>query len=582
MVILCLRYPRLHHQFSARRCDARFLPLCHHFYHDRLLHGADILAPMNDILPVAVSPPRSCASQENGSPSTSSVEYSHTGEQTTPTPIPIPRTHRHSDPLVNPEQPVASPNPVSIDVPELSRRFQAFSFNRSANSPFELWYRVVENWRDAKPHIKDYLSTWKKRTPLRRRRHFTDRPTGNAQWKARRFSTLRSKLYPKTRTTRFELDLHPKDSSAIACEKVCRALRLLLPKYHDITVDQVQVIRLSGALTNSVYKIIVQRPVPPSATTQATTKTRQHLLRIYGVGVEQLFEREKELYWLRKLSELGVGPRLLAIFDNGRIEQYLESTTLTAKDIRDPRTSRHIARRMCELHSIVHTLPPRPGCVPEAWLCIDKWYPLVKQKWPLLQRKFGDRRPNLLNDLDIDALADNINKLKARVTALNPPIVFAHNDLQYGNILRLDQPSQELVVIDFEYAGYNYRGFDIANHFCEWTADYHSDTPHALDFDRYPTEEEQHMFLNAYIDEQLRLNADHYPEFQQPRPQALADLITEIACLRLATHVFWGLWGLIQASESNIDFDYLEYAHQKLSAFHREIQQCQASPPAQR
>ncbi|KAJ1975134.1 hypothetical protein H4R35_003285 [Dimargaris xerosporica] len=575
----CLICPRLHHQLTARRCDAGFFPLHGPYYHGRLLPGAGILVPMNDTLPVAISPSHAHADQGNGSLSASPVDCRHMSDHQV-APIPIPRAHRRSDPLVGPDQPAASPNPLSLDVTELSRRFQAFSFNRSANSPFELWYRVVQNWRDAKPHIKDYLSTWKKRTPLRRRRHFTDRPTGNAQWKARRFSTLRSRLHPKTRTTRFELDLHPKDSNAVACEKACRALQLLLPKYHDITADQVQVIPLSGALTNSVYKVIVQRPLPPSTTTPAPTKTRQFLLRIYGVGVEQLFEREKELYWLRKLSELGVGPRLLAIFDNGRIEQYLESTTLTATDIRDPRTSRHIARRMCELHSIVHTLPPRPECVPEAWLCIDKWYPLVKQKWPLLQRKYDDRT-NLLGDLDMDALAGNINKLKARVTALNPPIVFAHNDLQYGNILRLDQPSQELVVIDFEYAGYNYRGFDIANHFSEWTADYHSDTPHALDFDRYPTEEEQHMFLNAYIDEQLRLNPDRYPEFQQPRPQALADLITEITCLRLATHVFWGLWGLIQASESNIDFDYLEYAHQKLCAFQREIQQCQPCSPAQ-
>ena len=29
---------------------------------------------------------------------------------------------------------------------------------------------------------------------------------------------------------------------------------------------------------------------------------------------------------------------------------------------------------------------------------------------------------------------------------------------------------ENLVFIDFEYCAYNYRGFDIANHFCEWVS----------------------------------------------------------------------------------------------------------------
>lgn len=39
---------------------------------------------------------------------------------------------------------------------------------------------------------------------------------------------------------------------------------------------------------------------------------------------------------------------------------------------------------------------------------------------------------------------------------------------------------------DYEYASYNHIAFDIANHFCEMTADYHTETPHVLDFSKYP------------------------------------------------------------------------------------------------
>ncbi|RKP38826.1 kinase-like domain-containing protein, partial [Dimargaris cristalligena] len=298
---------------------------------------------------------------------------------------------------------------------------------------------------------------------------------------------------------------------------------------------------------------------------------QQLLLRIYGIGVDQLFEREKELYWLARLSELGIGPRMLAVFENGRVEEYLESTTLTRTDIRDPATSRHIAKRMCELHSIVNTFKPRPGCVPEVWVCIDKWYGTVSRKWAALESRLV-KHGKPVDQLHIHKLGEDLDYLKARITAINSPIVFGHNDLQYGNILRLSDGSDELVVIDFEYAGYNYRGYDIANHFCEWAADYHSSAPHALDYTAYPTEEEQTRFLNAYIDEQIKLDPKKCPpEFLNDRAQALTSLLLEVACFRTASHLLWGLWGLLQASESDIDFDYFEYARQRLVAFREEL-----------
>ena len=40
---------------------------------------------------------------------------------------------------------------------------------------------------------------------------------------------------------------------------------------------------------------------------------------------------------------------------------------------------------------------------------------------------------------------------------------------------------------DYEYASYNPVAFDIANHFCEMTADYHSDEPHVLHKEMFPS-----------------------------------------------------------------------------------------------
>lgn len=40
-----------------------------------------------------------------------------------------------------------------------------------------------------------------------------------------------------------------------------------------------------------------------------------------------------------------------------------------------------------------------------------------------------------------------------------------HNDLLSGNILRSEHRKEVMHLIDYEYAAYNHRAFDLANHF---------------------------------------------------------------------------------------------------------------------
>ena len=36
----------------------------------------------------------------------------------------------------------------------------------------------------------------------------------------------------------------------------------------------------------------------------------------------------------------------------------------------------------------------------------------------------------------------------------------------------------------------------------------------------------------------------------------------------LASHLFWGVWAVLQAEHSNVDFDYLLYARQRINAYY--------------
>ena len=136
--------------------------------------------------------------------------------------------------------------------------------------------------------------------------------------------------------------------------------------------DAISVERLSGALTNAVY---VVSPPPESALPPQEGKKRPEkvLLRIYGPQVEHLIDREIELGVLKRLARKRIGPRLLGTFLNGRFEQYFNATTLTPANLREPETSKQIAKRMRELHDGVELLEEEKDQGPAVWKNWDKW-----------------------------------------------------------------------------------------------------------------------------------------------------------------------------------------------------------------
>lgn len=106
----------------------------------------------------------------------------------------------------------------------------------------------------------------------------------------------------------------------------------------SLDIGDVTVTRISGALTNSIYKI--ESPSLPSL-----------LLRVYGKNVDNIIDRDSELEILIKLSAKNIGPKLLGIFSNGRFEQFLEGyLPLDKSSLRDSLISQILARRMKDLH----------------------------------------------------------------------------------------------------------------------------------------------------------------------------------------------------------------------------------------
>ncbi|PWA74814.1 putative choline kinase 2 [Artemisia annua] len=50
----------------------------------------------------------------------------------------------------------------------------------------------------------------------------------------------------------------------------------------------------------------------------------------------------------------------------------------------------------------------------------------------------------------------------------------------------IEDETRTITLIDYEYASYNTVAYDLGNHFCEMAANYHTNTPHVLDYNVYP------------------------------------------------------------------------------------------------
>ena len=135
--------------------------------------------------------------------------------------------------------------------------------------------------------------------------------------------------------------------------------------------DRISVERLSGALTNAVYVVSPPSDLSTTPTGDGKKPPSKVLLRIYGPQVD--IDRENELSVLRRLARKKIGPRLLGTFLNGRFEQFFNATTLTPANLREPETSKQIAKRMRELHDGIELLDEERVEGPSVWKNWDRW-----------------------------------------------------------------------------------------------------------------------------------------------------------------------------------------------------------------
>jgi ethanolamine kinase len=273
------------------------------------------------------------------------------------------------------------------------------------------------------------------------------------------------------------------------------------------------------------------------------------VVRINGESASLLVDRGAELEMIRRLSDSREGAHLYATFENGYVLEYIRGEVLQPEDLCNPFFYTEIAKKIARLHSIEQ---PQGACVPErrgVWKTIHKWLAIADEK--IINQNSREHLATVTCEIaEYEAFLEK----EYATTSL----VFCHNDINHANILcnhkKPEEGAPSITFLDLEYAGFDYRGFDLGNHFCEWAG-------LRLEFERYPNVEQRSDFLRHYLQTLGSSNVE----------AELPALLVECERFAQVSHLLWHVWSLILAHNPNkaTDFDYDLYAAKRWGEYLR-------------
>ncbi|KAG8226117.1 hypothetical protein J437_LFUL006747 [Ladona fulva] len=298
----------------------------------------------------------------------------------------------------------------------------------------------------------------------------------------------------------------------------------------------------------------------------ASVSDEMVLVRVYGQKTDLLIDRAAETRNMKVMHEAGYAPRLYATFENGLVYEFIPGVVLTTETVKSPFVYPLVARMLAQMHCLELTKPPseKNGMVenghggqrePFLWKKAASFMELVPVAFQESEKQA--RYKKLIPSKE--ALHNEWAMLQKELQGIGSPVVFCHNDLLLGNVIYKDN---KVTFIDYEYADYNYQAFDIGNHFNEFAG---VDT---VDYSLYPSREFQMAWLCIYLEafkENYPIKKNNICQHCMKEGEycdsvcerEVNELYIQVNKFSLASNLFWGIWALIQAEHSTIDFDFL-------------------------
>jgi len=264
----------------------------------------------------------------------------------------------------------------------------------------------------------------------------------------------------------------------------------------------IEIKTIDGGLTNKNYLI--------------QENSKKFVVRLGDDIPEHLISRSNELIASKAASEANIGPKMIYSGKGILVLEYIESTTLTAKDVRD------------KIDLIIPLLKKIHFEIPKKIFgqSLIFWVFHVIRNYEKFLKDHKSSYSNLLPDL----LSQS-----ARLEKNSSPyqIVFGHNDLLPANFL---DDGLRLWIIDWEYAGFNTPLFDLGG------------LASNCDF----SQKEEIYLLENYFEKKID-----------------DKLLLQYNSLKCSSLLRETMWSMVSELTSKIDFDYKNYTQENLLKFNQ-------------
>jgi len=257
------------------------------------------------------------------------------------------------------------------------------------------------------------------------------------------------------------------------------------------------VVQLEGGITNRNFRV--------------NFGGTDYVVRLPGKRTALLgIDREAECIANKAAAELGIAPKVAALLDqpSALVTAFVSGREMKADELRQPETIAEVAHDLRSLHDSDTELPSG----------FDSFR--LVEEYAETGRANGSEPPA---GYDEALEAAHAIEQAVRDRPGHEPVP-AHNDLLPANFLR---DGVRMQLIDWEYAGMGDRWFDLGNFAVNNELD----------------DDEEALLLEAYFGE---------PPDERKR--------ATLRLFRFMSDFREGMWGVVQAGVSELDFDFRDYA----------------------
>lgn len=269
---------------------------------------------------------------------------------------------------------------------------------------------------------------------------------------------------------------------------------LHLPEWKDVLteLDQLAIKRLSG-LSNACFRV----ELTPGATEKLKAEGKQLpeiSVLLYRRFEQDLTDKRIEQAIFESKSEDGTGPPLYFQNKEYRIEGFFEGRPISIWEMRNPMIYLKYAEIICDYdfdkkaQEKIQQINPMDKGKLFVHQVIWEWGPrllgmLDDIRAALKEKAEGSEemttRLETVDLIEKNFLFEGSQEYFAKLVPIPEedqesakfPLVLAHNDAQENNLLMNIADNEKLLVIDYEYAGWNPMAMDLANYINETMLD---------------------------------------------------------------------------------------------------------------